>query len=98
MEITQVLIHIIETEKSVNLQSKNQYTFKVHKDANKIEIRQAVEKMFGGIHVVDVTTATMHGKKRTFRSKRGMRVSEATPWKKAVVTLAPGETIAELQG
>jgi len=104
MEITEVIRHGLITEKSVDLQQTTRpdgtviprYTFKVAPEANKYEIKKAVEEMFG-VTVVRVNTIRMPGKARTLRTRRGFYQSEARPWKKAVVTLAEGQTIAELQ-
>jgi large subunit ribosomal protein L23 len=94
-EITEILRHGIVTEKATNLQNHfNQYTFKVALNANKIEIRKAVEQMFK-VHVVKVNTMRMPGKERMLR-RRGGRAPQrlkAREWKKAIVTLAPGESI-----
>jgi large subunit ribosomal protein L23 len=69
----------------------------VASEANKIEIRQAVEAMFPGVKVVSVNTITMPGKARTVRTRKGIMRKEARPWKKAIVTLADGQSIPELQ-
>ena len=61
MEITEVLRRGIVTEKSVKLQERNQYTFKVALDANKIDIRRAVESLFN-VHVIKVNVMRMPGK------------------------------------
>ena len=98
MEITEVLRHGIVTEKTVRLQEKNnQYTFKVALRANKIDIRRAVETMFN-VRVVSVNVMRMPGKARMIR-RRGSapRPVEAREWKKAVVTLAPGDSIDTLK-
>ena len=109
MEITEVIRHGIITEKSVDMQStrrvggKNdgqtvpRYTFKVALEANKYEIKQAVETMFPGVKVTRVNTMRVPGKARTTRTSKRFFRSEARPWKKAIVTLADGQTIAELQ-
>jgi large subunit ribosomal protein L23 len=80
------------------LQEKyNQYTFKVALNANKIDIRRAVETIFK-VRVVSVTTMRMPGKQRMIR-RRGSapRPVTAREWKKAIVTLAPGESIDTLK-
>ena len=78
------------TEKSVHLQNKlNQYTFEVHQDANKVQIREAVESLFK-VTVTKVTTITCRGTQRRIRS-RIPGVSAA--WKKAVVSIADGQKI-----
>lgn len=97
MEITEVLRHGIITEKTVRLQQQNQYTFKVALEANKIEIRRAVEELFK-VHVVSVNTMRMPGKAKMIR-RRGSapRPVEAREWKKAIVTIRDGETIDALK-
>ena len=101
MELTEIIRHGIVTEKSVDLQGNSQYTFKVALKANKIEIKRAVETMFPNVNVVKGHTLTMPGKSRRVYRLRGRRsrpdVSEARPWKKAIVTLAEGQAISELQ-
>jgi large subunit ribosomal protein L23 len=95
VEITEVLRHGIVTEKTVRLQEEyNQYTFKVALTANKIQIRQAVEKLFN-VRVVSVNTMRMPGKARVIRRRGGATpiYKEAREWKKAIVTLAPGDSI-----
>ena len=98
MEITEILRHGIVTEKTVRLQEKNnQYTFKVALHANKIEIRRAVETMFN-VRVVAVNVMRMPGKARVIRRKgTAPRPLEAREWKKAIVTLAPGDSIDTLK-
>lgn len=81
-----VLIRPVITEKAMDLGSnKRTYTFIVLKDANKLEIRRAVEKNFN-VKVAHVNTLTMRGKRRRFRFTMGKRPD----WKKAMVTLKPG--------
>lgn len=77
------------TEKTVHLQNKlDTYTFEVHPDANKVQVRQAVEELFK-VKVKKVTTVNCRGKRRRTRLSTG-----TTPaWKKAYVTLAQGERI-----
>jgi len=97
VEITEILRKGIVTEKSVKLQEQNQYTFEVALQANKIDVRRAVEQLFK-VKVVKVNTMRMPGKPRSIR-RRGAapRPVEAREWKKAIVTLAEGETIDALK-
>ena len=97
MEITEVLRYGMTTEKTVRLQEQNQYTFKVALNANKIDIRRAVETIFK-VRVVKVNTMRMPGKGRMIR-RRGLAPRPVAPreWKKAIVTLAPGESIDTLK-
>ena len=99
MEITEVLRHGIVTEKTVSLQAQNKYTFRVALEANKIDIRRAVETLFN-VNVVSVNTMRMPGKSRVmYRRRRGSapRTKEAREWKKAIVTLREGQTIDALK-
>jgi large subunit ribosomal protein L23 len=97
VEITEVLRYGMTTEKTVRLQAQNQYTFKVALSANKIDVRRAVETIFK-VRVVKVNTMRMPGKERMIR-RRGSapRPVAAREWKKAIVTLAPGESIDTLK-
>jgi large subunit ribosomal protein L23 len=89
-EPTQIIANIRLTEKASLLgERNNQYVFRVATDANKIEIKQAVEKLFGK-KVVRVNTAQYAGKKRR---ERRADFGRKAHWKKAVVTLAEGEKI-----
>ena len=89
-EATQIVANIRLTEKASLLgERNNQYVFRVATDANKIEIKQAIEKLFGK-KVVRVNTAQYAGKKKR---ERRADFGRKTHWKKAVVTLAEGEKI-----
>jgi large subunit ribosomal protein L23 len=97
VEITEVLRQGIVTEKSVKLQELNKYTFKVALEANKIDVRRAVETLFN-VKVVSVNIMRMPGKPKMIR-RRGAppRPVPAREWKKAIVTLQPGQTIDALK-
>lgn len=75
------------------LEENNTYTFKVHKKANKIEIRNAVEEIFN-VKVLKVNTVNMLGKKRRLGYNQGKR----SDWKKAMVKLADGDRIEIFEG
>ncbi len=94
MDIYQVIKEPHITEKG-NLQKElyNQISLKVHKRANKIEIRRAVEALFKK-KVVDVRTMNVRGKKR----RMGRYAGKKADWKKAIVTLAPGESVEFFEG
>ena len=98
MEITEILRHGIVTEKSVRLSEKhNQYTFKVALQANKIDVRRAVETIFN-VKVVSVNIMRMPGKAKMIRQKGAApRPVEPREWKKAIVTLKEGQTIDALK-
>jgi large subunit ribosomal protein L23 len=87
MNITQVLRKPLLTEKSNNMKAdKNIVCFEVARNANKIQIKEAVEKMFG-VKVVGVTTANVHGKNR----RMGRSFGRKPDWKKAYVKIQEGE-------
>jgi len=94
VDIYQVIREPHITEKS-NLQKEahNQVSFRVHKRTNKVEIRKAVERLFKK-KVLDVKVMTVHGKKR----RMGRNVGKRPDWKKAIVKLAPGESIEFFEG
>ena len=97
MEITEVLRHGVVTEKTVALQEQNKYTFKVALEANKIDVRRAVESLFN-VKVVKVNIIRMPGKAKMIRRKGvAPRPVEAREWKKAIVTLKEGYTIDALK-
>jgi large subunit ribosomal protein L23 len=85
----QVIVRPVLTEKSTDLQAmNNQYVFEVHKHANKIEIRKAIEMVFG-VRVDTVRTQLVRGDLRRVGVHYGNRPS----WKKAIVTLHHEDTI-----
>jgi large subunit ribosomal protein L23 len=84
----EVIIRPIITEHSYDLMSEGVYTFEVAKDSNKVEIAQAVEAIFG-VTVVKVNTLNVKAKPKRVRFQEG----KTRTWKKAMVTLAAGETI-----
>lgn len=89
----QILIKPVITEKATKLADKRStYVFVVNKTANKIEIRNAVEKMFS-VSVNSVNTAIMPGKPKSRSTKTAVVKGSKSSYKKAFVTLTPGETI-----
>jgi large subunit ribosomal protein L23 len=92
VEITEILRQGIITEKTVKLQEQNKYTFKVALQANKIDVRRAVETLFD-VKVVKVNIIRMPGKPKMIR-RRGSAPRE---WKKAIVTLKEGQAIDALK-
>jgi large subunit ribosomal protein L23 len=89
MEHSQVVIRPVISEKSFALSAANRYTFRVHPDAHKTLIRQAVEGLFD-VHVVDVRTQSVKSKPK----RRGTFKGRTRTWKKAIVQVREGETIA----
>ena len=85
---TDIVKRVLQTEKGTHVAAHDQYLVKVALDANKIEIRQAVQELFS-VKVTKVNTQVAHGKWRRLSVKRGRRPD----WKKAIVTLAKGQKI-----
>ncbi len=82
------------TEKAErNREAARQFAFEVHADATKIQVKQAVEKLFN-VHVLAVRTAIARGKTK----RVGRNIGRRANWKKAFVTLKEGETIALFEG
>ncbi|MBV8822407.1 MAG: 50S ribosomal protein L23 [Ktedonobacteraceae bacterium] len=97
VEITEVLRQGIVTEKTTALQQQNKYTFKVALEANKIDVRRAVETLFN-VKVVSVNTMRMPGKAKMMRRRgKAPRSVPAREWKKAIVTLREGQSIDALK-
>ncbi|MBN2297841.1 MAG: 50S ribosomal protein L23 [Deltaproteobacteria bacterium] len=93
-DFAKILERPIITEKGTMLrQNSNQLVFAVHRDANKIEIKQAIEELFN-VHVEDVKTIVVKGKKKRW----GMHQYKRSTWKKAVVKLKAGESIEFYEG
>lgn len=89
----QVLVRPLLTEKLTGLQEKrNQFAFVVTEDANKIEIKKAVETKYG-VSVVSVNTITKNGKQKVQFTKKGVMVGKKDNIKKAIVTLKQGDII-----
>lgn len=93
MKLADVLVRPVITEK-VNLQMERsgRYTFVVDKRANKLEVKQAVEEFYG-VKVSDVNTIVVPGKNKSRFTKAGLLKGVKPSYKKAVVTLAEGDTI-----
>lgn len=88
-----ILIKPLITERTNDLMGENKYTFVVAKRANKIEIQKAVEEIFK-VKVLDVNTINVLGKVKRMGRTSGKRPD----YKKAIVKLAPGETIGFFEG
>ncbi|HEU5082791.1 MAG TPA: 50S ribosomal protein L23 [Acidimicrobiales bacterium] len=95
MDARQVIIRPVVSEKSYDLIEGNVYTFVVHPDANKTQIRQAVEQIFG-VRVVKVNTLNRKGKR--IRSRRTGTFSSRPTTKRAIVTVHADDTIDLFEG
>jgi large subunit ribosomal protein L23 len=94
MDHSQVIIRPVVSEKSYVLATANKYTFRVHPDAHKTQIKQAVEALFEDVKVLNVRTSKVPSKPK----RRGVTAGRTRAWKKAVVQVREGDTIPIFQG
>jgi large subunit ribosomal protein L23 len=94
MDHSQVIIRPVVSEKSYVLATADKYTFRVHPDAHKTQIKQAVEALFDGVKVLEVRTSKVPSKPK----RRGYTSGRTRSWKKAVVQVRPGDNIPIFQG
>lgn len=87
-----IIIRPIITEASVDALADRKYTFEVAKDANKIEIKKAVEQLFKDVKVAKVNTMNVRGKKK----RMGRNEGYTSAWKKAIVTVTPDSKTIEI--
>jgi large subunit ribosomal protein L23 len=93
MDASQVIIRPVVSEKSYVLATADRYTFRVHADAHKTQIKQAVEQLFD-VNVVEVRTLSVKSKPK----RRGYTSGRTRAWKKAIVQVQPGQSIPIFQG
>lgn len=93
MNSSQVIIRPVVSEKSYVLSAANRYTFRVHPDAHKTQIRQAVQELFD-VRVVEVRTLSVKSKPK----RRGTVSGRTRTWKKAIVQLREGDSIPIFHG
>ena len=94
MDPSQVIIRPVVSEKSYVLATADKYTFRVHKDAHKTQIKQAVEALFEDVKVLEVRTSKVPSKPK----RRGVTAGRTRAWKKAVVQVREGDNIPIFQG
>jgi large subunit ribosomal protein L23 len=93
MDASQIIIRPVVSEKSFVLAEVGKYTFRVHADAHKTQIRQAIEELFE-VKVREVRTASVKSKPK----RRGANAGRTRAWKKAIVQVGEGDTIPIFQG
>jgi large subunit ribosomal protein L23 len=93
MDASQVIIRPVVSEKSYVLATADRYTFRVHADAHKTQIKQAVEQLFD-VNVVEIRTLSVKSKPK----RRGYTSGRTRAWKKAIVQVRPGQSIPIFQG
>ena len=93
MDASQVIIRPVVSEKSYVLAGYDKYTFRVHPDAHKTQIKQAIEELFD-VKVLEVRTLSVKSKPK----RRGYTAGRTREWKKAIVQVRAGDTIPIFQG
>lgn len=93
MQLSEILKRPMVTEKSTLMQEQGRYTFEVATTATKHQIKWAVQQAFD-VKVIKVNTMNIRGKTKKF----GPKVTRKPSWKKAIVSLAPGNTITIFEG
>jgi large subunit ribosomal protein L23 len=95
----EIVLRPVISEKSIDESGRGKYTFAVHNQANKIQIKAAVEELYKkeNVTVIAVNVLTTKAKEKR-RGRRGQSVGHTTPWRKAIVTLAPGQKIEFFEG
>ena len=94
---TQIVLRPVISEKSMDQSTANKYTFAVADDANKMQIKSAVEELFK-VTVINVNVMTTKRKEKSRNRRRGRQVGYTSPWKKAVVTIKAGDSIEFFEG
>jgi large subunit ribosomal protein L23 len=93
MDASQVIIRPVVSEKSYVLATAGKYTFRVHPDAHKTQIKQAIELLFD-VDVLEVRTSSVPSKPK----RRGFTAGRTREWKKAIVQVSEGQSIPIFQG
>ncbi|MEW5990879.1 MAG: 50S ribosomal protein L23 [Chloroflexota bacterium] len=96
----EIVLRPVISEKSIDESSRGKYTFAVHPDANKIQIKAAIEELYktDKVTVVAVNVLTRQPRKKVTGTRRGRITGRISGWRKAVITLAPGQKIQFFEG
>lgn len=97
LQATQVILRPVISEKSMDQTSRRKYTFAVADEANKMQIKAAVEELFK-VTVLHVNVLTTKRKEKSRNRRRGRQRGYTSPWKKAVVTVKAGDSIEFFEG
>ncbi len=96
----EIILRPVISEKSIDESTRGKYTFAVHPDANKIQIKAAIEELYKAdkVSVVAVNVLTRQPRKKVTGTRRGRVVGRVSGWRKAIITLAPGQKIQFFEG
>jgi large subunit ribosomal protein L23 len=95
-----IILRPVISEKSIDEAGRGKYTFAVHNDANKIQIKAAIEELYKKekVTVIAVNVLSAKSKEKRRGTKRGRITGHTSAWRKAIVTLAPGQKIEFFEG
>jgi large subunit ribosomal protein L23 len=96
----EIILRPVISEKTIDESGRGKYTFAVHDQANKIQIKAAIEELYKkeNVTVVSVNVLTTKAKEKRRGNRRGQTIGHTTPWRKAIVTLAAGQKIEFFEG
>jgi large subunit ribosomal protein L23 len=96
----EIILRPVISEKSIDESTRGKYTFVVHRDANKIQIKAAIEELYKSdkVTVVAVNVVTKQPGTKASGTRRGRTTGRISGWRKAIVTLAPGQKIQFFEG
>ncbi len=97
LQASEIILRPVISEKSMDETQRSKYTFRVHGDANKLQVKQAIEELFK-VDVLTVNVSTTKPKEKSRNRGRSRIVGWSSAWKKAVVTLAAGQKIEFFEG
>jgi large subunit ribosomal protein L23 len=97
LQAAQIILRPVISEKSMDATQAHKYTFAVHDDANKLQIKQAVEELFK-VKVLGVNVSTTKPKEKSRNRRRGRVQGYTSPWRKAVVTVRSTDKIEFFEG
>ena len=92
-----IVIRPVISEKSMDVSGHGKYTFEVHREATKIQVKAAVEELFK-VQVTAVNVLTTQPKEKRRGTRRGRISGFTSAWRKAIVTVAPGQKIEFFEG
>jgi large subunit ribosomal protein L23 len=96
----EIILRPVISEKSIDESTRGKYTFAVHPDANKIQIKAAIEELYKAdkVTVVAVNVLTKQPQTKVTGTRRGRVTGRISGWRKAIITLAPGQKIQFFEG
>ena len=97
LQAAEIILRPVISEKSMDETQRGKYTFRVHSDANKLQVKAAIEELFK-VDVITVNVSTTKPKEKSRNRRRSRIVGWSSAWKKAVVTLAAGQKIEFFEG